>query len=145
MWAFNGQDEEAQKCSLSKSKVGPSSKSDGSLGPNIILKQDKGLRISQLSESLVPLSVSNQSESNNFPGGTILHCDNLSDSDVVQGNFRFWDQINSNVGEKLARIISNIGVLLNDGTKDYSKKILELENGDRKKKVGKKASDKMGS
>lgn len=101
-----------------------SSLPNGSSGPIQLAKPDNFLRFSQLSESLKLSLENNQSEGNIFSGGAILCCDHVSDSDVVQGNFRFWDHLESNIGEKLVKIISNIGVMANGGEKDYRKKIL---------------------
>lgn len=61
-------------------------------------------------------------EEDRFYGGSILWCNSISDSDVRQRN-RFWDNMESNVGEKVWKAISMLGIVTKDKAKDYRKKI----------------------
>ncbi|XP_050888506.1 uncharacterized protein LOC127093605 [Lathyrus oleraceus] len=63
--------------------------------------------------------------------GTILCCDPTSDSDVRHCNFRFWENLDSNIGDKVWNGISNLGVVAMDKKKDYSKKISDIEAKDK--------------
>ncbi|XP_058748519.1 uncharacterized protein LOC131621485 [Vicia villosa] len=132
-----------KKRSLLKVTVGPIT--GGPAGPDSSLNLDNVLRFSHLSESPIVSPASSKSVDNSFSTGNILCCDQVSDTDMIQGNSRFWDQLESNVGKKLGDIISKIGVMDCDGNNDSRKKILELEHGDRKKKIGEKVLVKLDS
>ncbi|XP_058749527.1 uncharacterized protein LOC131622508 [Vicia villosa] len=125
-----------KKRSLLKVDVGPVS--GGNEGPDPSLKLDIAKRLSQLSESPILSPTSSNSVNNSFSAGNILCCDQVSDSDMIQGNSRFWDHLHSNVGEKLGDLISKLGVMDGDGNNDFRQKVAELELGDSKKKFGAK-------
>lgn len=77
---------------LSKLVLRPNSHEEGAKSPNIFTKNTQ--RLSQLSKSLISSSTSNC-----FSAGTIFCCNHFSNSDLKQGNCRFWEQIKSKVGE----------------------------------------------
>lgn len=58
---------------------------------------------------------------------------------MIQCINRFLANIKSNVGEKLWKVISNLGISLTGSDKDYAKTIKELENGTQENSKGKKA------
>lgn len=68
---------------------------------------------------------------NSYSTGTILCSDPTSNSDVRICNFIFWDNLESNVRDKVWNVISNLGVVVMDKKKDYSKRIVELEVEDK--------------
>lgn len=111
-------------------------KPDDPAGPILYLNPNNEKRNSQLSESLISSSKGIQIVSNSFSGGNVLCYDNISDTDMVQRNHRFWEHLQFNVGEKLADLITKFDVLACGGVKDIRSKILELENGDTSKQEG---------
>lgn len=69
------------------------------------------------------ITYSEKGEENCFSGGSILWFESTTDSDMRQGNFRFWDNLESNVGYKVWKAISNLGIVSKGNNKDYKKKI----------------------
>lgn len=70
---------------------------------------------------------------------TILFCNPISDSYVHLCNFKFWDNLESNVGDKVWSAITNLGLVAKDKKKDfYSMRIAEMETKDKTRFNGKK-------
>lgn len=102
-----------------------------------ILKKQKALCLS--SSSLHNTSDRGRLEgADSYLVGTILCCDPTSDSDVRHCNSRFWENLDSNIGDKVWNEISNLGVVAMDKKKDYSKKISDIEAKDKVRNQGKK-------
>lgn len=74
-----------------------------------------------------------------YSGGSILCFDSIKDSNVRQGNVRFWDNMDSNVRDKVWKKISKLGVVAKDKAKDYNKKIAEMERNDKERREISKA------
>lgn len=102
-----------------------------------ILKKQKALCLS--SSSLHNTFDRGRSEgADSYSSETILCCDPTSDSDVRHCNFRFWENLDSNIGDKVWNGISNLGIVAMDKRKDYSKKISDIEAKDKVRNQGKK-------
>lgn len=78
----------------------------------------------------VPLSPYGEEEER-FYGGSALCCESVTNLDVRQGNVRFWDNMESKVDDKVWEAISKLGVVDKDKVRDYSKKIVDMENSDK--------------
>lgn len=71
-----------------------------------------------------------------FSTRAYLYYDQTTESDVVQCNFRFWENIESNVSGKVWKAISDLGIFSSGAGKDYKKKIKDMEKSDKEKKTG---------
>lgn len=56
----------------------------------------------------------------------MLCCESTNGFNVCQGNFSFWDNLESNVGEKVWKVISNLVIVSKDKSRYYKKKISEM-------------------
>lgn len=88
---------------------------------NLLSKKDPSCRPSSSLVSNKDRGVTEGADS--YSVGTILCYDPTSDSDVRQCNFKIWNNLDSNVGDKVWKVISNLGVVARDEKKDYSKKL----------------------
>lgn len=77
-----------------------------------------------------------------FLAGNVLCGKQSSDYDfgIIWNNIRFWDNMESNVGEKLWNAILILGVISPIFEKGYKKKIDEMERVDKKRKKGGKVN-----
>lgn len=51
-----------------------------------------------------------QDEDGSFFAGMVMCSDPISNSDMIQCNSRLWDNVESNVGGKIWKVISKLGV-----------------------------------
>lgn len=77
-------------------------------------------------------------EERSFSNGVILCSDLVSDSGMVNCNFHFLENVDSNVGKETWEAISNLGVIPVDKVKDYKVKINEMEKFDKERLTGNK-------
>lgn len=57
----------------------------------------------------------------------------MNDSDIRQGNSIFWENMDSNVREKVWKAISKLRVVPKEKGKDYKKNIKEMKVNDNKR------------
>lgn len=109
-----------------------------------ILKKHKPIPFSS-SFMLITPKPDIQEGAGSYSTGTILCCEPTSNSDVFHRNFRFWENLESNVKDKVQKAISNLGVVAKDNKKDYSKKITDIKAKDKEIKKGNKAFNNYAS
>lgn len=80
--------------------------------------------------------VSNESSGSSarFSEGSILCCDSCTDSDVRQGNNRFWNEVDFDVPNWAWKNIEKLDVTGNEDDKVYVKIIKEMEERDQVEK-----------
>lgn len=77
-----------------------------------------------------------------YSGGSILCCDSISNSDVFQGNNKFWYNLDSNVSDRVWEAISNMGVVGIQNKPSIVQNNKDLEARDILKKGNRKESKK---
>lgn len=86
-------------------------------------------------------SIRNSEEDEIFSTWIILCSDPISDTDVVHCNGRFWNNVEPNVGEKVWKAITNLGIKATDVRRD-NQKIDLMEKLAREQEEGLKESTK---
>lgn len=66
-----------------------------------------------------------------FSAGIVLCSDPIEDEDMVNYNFRSWENMESNIGMKTWNAISNLGFVSRGTTRDYRRKIEEMKKRDK--------------
>lgn len=70
--------------------------------------------------------------------GVNVYGNQPEESYIVRSNFRIRDNLDLNIGDKIWKSISNLGVVMEDSNKDYKKILIEMEKKDRTRNEGRK-------
>lgn len=107
-----------------------------------IMQMEKRVVVEKSVKKVVTSGTLQEDSEKRYLGGSILCCDSISNSDVFQGNNKFWYNLDSNVSDRVWEAISNMGVVRIQNKPSIVQNNKDLEARDILKKGNRKESKK---